>query len=50
MLMEEVDYADWLLERVHKIDAEMKLISTETAEGEQFYKTFGGLGAILRYK
>jgi len=49
-IMEEVDYADWLLEKVHKIDAEMKLISTETAEGEQFYKTFGGLGAILRYK
>src|SRR3989344_632987 len=49
-IMEEVDYADWLLEKVHKIDAEMKLISTETAEWEQFYKTFGGLGAILRYK
>lgn len=49
-VMEEVDYIDYLLERAKSISAELKVISTETAEGEQFLRTFGGLGALLRYK
>ncbi|MEM3782799.1 MAG: hypothetical protein QXX32_04595, partial [Thermofilum sp.] len=30
--------------------AEVVLVSTESAEGKEFYKTFGGIAAILRYK
>ena len=29
---------------------EVKIISTETPEGDQFFKAFGGIGAFLRYK
>ncbi|MFH1224560.1 MAG: peptide chain release factor aRF-1 [Candidatus Diapherotrites archaeon] len=49
-LMEEVDYIDWMLEKARNINAELKVISTETPEGEQFLTTFGGIGAMLRYK
>lgn len=49
-IMEEVDYLDWMMERAHNIGAEVRVISTETAEGEQFLKAFGGIGALLRYK
>ncbi|MBU1939528.1 peptide chain release factor aRF-1, partial [Candidatus Micrarchaeota archaeon] len=49
-LMEEVDYLDWMLEKAHSTGAEMRLISTETPEGEQFFRTFAGIGAILRYR
>ena len=49
-LLEEIDYIDYMLEKVAKTGTELKVISTETPEGEQFYKSFGGLGAMLRYK
>jgi peptide chain release factor subunit 1 len=32
-----------------QMSSEIKIISTETPEGEQFYN-MGGVGAILRYK
>ncbi|MBI4043615.1 MAG: peptide chain release factor 1 [Candidatus Diapherotrites archaeon] len=47
---EEVDYLDWMIEKAHSTGAETKIISLDTPEGEQFYKGFGGIGAILRYK
>jgi peptide subunit release factor 1 (eRF1) len=28
----------------------VELISIETQEGNQFYETFGGIAALLRYK
>ena len=46
---EEIDYADWLIEKAHATGAETHIISTDTPEGEQFYRGFGGVGAILRY-
>jgi len=49
-LIEQVDYIDWMMEKAQSIGAETKIISTETPEGEQFFRGFGGLGAILRYK
>lgn len=49
-LMEEIDYADFLMEKAHGIGAEVKIISTETSEGKQFFEGFGGIGAVLRYK
>ena len=49
-LIEEIDYIDHMLEKVQETGAELKIISTETPEGEQFFKAFGGIGAMLRYK
>lgn len=49
-IMEEIDYIDWMIEKAKSTAAETKIISTETPEGEQFYKAFEGIGAILRYK
>jgi len=49
-VMEEIDYADWMLEKVQGIGAEVRLVSTETPEGEQFFRTFSGMGALLRYR
>jgi peptide chain release factor subunit 1 len=48
--LEEIDYLDFLIEKAHSTSAEVKVISIETPEGEQFLKSFGGLGAFLRYK
>ncbi len=49
-LVEQVDYLDWMMEKAQNTGAKTKIVSTETAEGEQFYRGFGGIGAILRYK
>ncbi|MDO8538435.1 MAG: peptide chain release factor 1, partial [archaeon] len=49
-IIEEIDYLDYMLEKSQKIGAEMKVISRDTEEGEQFYKGFSGIGAILRFK
>jgi len=49
-LLEQVDYIDWMMEKAQKTGATTRIISTETPEGEQFFKGFGGIGAILRFK
>jgi peptide chain release factor subunit 1 len=38
-----------LTEIAKNTGAEVKIISTETTEGEQFYN-MGGIGSILRFK
>lgn len=48
--IEEIDYIDHMLEVVQTTGAELKVISTETPEGEQFFKAFGGIAAMMRYK
>ncbi|MFH1234178.1 MAG: peptide chain release factor aRF-1 [Candidatus Diapherotrites archaeon] len=47
---EEMEYIDYLQEMAEKIGAETRIISTDTDEGMQFLKAFGGIGAILRYR
>lgn len=49
-LVEETDYLDHLLEKAHAMGTETLVISMESAEGAQFYNSFGGIGAMLRYK
>jgi len=49
-LVEEVDIYDYFLELAKTTSATVELISIETLEGRQFFETFGGLGALLRYK
>ena len=49
-VMEEVDYLDYMLEKANDTGAGVRVISTETSQGQQFLEGFGGVGAILRYK
>ncbi len=49
-VLEEMDYIEWMTEKAHNISANVRIISTEMPEGEQFYKSFDGIGALLRYK
>jgi len=48
--LEELEYAEFMEEKAKEGGASIKIISTETSEGEQFFKGFGGIGAFLRYK
>ncbi len=48
--LEEIGYIDFLLEKARSTGAELRIISTETPEGEQFLQSFSGIGALLRYK
>ena len=41
---------DELIDRAHKKNIEVEVISSQTAEGAQFLTGFGGIGAFLRYK
>lgn len=47
---EEISYLDYMVERANTSGAQVRVISTETSEGEQFYTGFGGIAAMLRYK
>ncbi|MCD4739852.1 peptide chain release factor aRF-1 [archaeon] len=47
---EEEDLVEYLMELAEGTGSEVELISTETQEGEQFLKSFGGIGALLRFK
>ena len=49
-IAEEFEFIDYIFEKAAKTSAAVEIISTETPEGEQFYKGFGGLGALLRYR
>jgi peptide chain release factor subunit 1 len=49
-ILEEIDYADWAMEKAHSTGATIYIVSTDTPEGEQFFKGFGGIGALLRYR
>ncbi|KAI5170776.1 peptide chain release factor subunit 1 [Nematocida sp. LUAm3] len=41
---------DWLAENCRSFSCTIMLISDKTQEGTQFISTFGGIGAVLRYK
>ena len=43
------DYVEGMFRRAEASSARVKLISTESEEGEMLAKAFGGVGAILRY-
>lgn len=49
-LIEEVDYLDYLMEKAWQTGAKVEIISIETPEGEQFLKSFDGIGALLRFR
>jgi len=47
--LSEADYVDDLYERAGRSGAKVRLISSESEEGELLGKAFGGVAAILRY-
>jgi len=49
-VLEEISYLDYMVERAKEVGAQVRVISTETNEGKNFFEGFGGLAAILRYK
>ncbi len=49
-LLEELDYADYLMEKAQNTGSKTFIVSVDTDEGKQFLNGFGGVGAILRYK
>lgn len=49
-VVEEVDYLDYLLEKAHTMGTQSVVVSMDTPEGQQFFSSFGGVGAMLRYK
>ncbi len=49
-LLEQIDYQDFLIEKAQANKTKVRIISTETQEGTQFFQGFGGIGALLRYK
>lgn len=43
------DLVDDFVQMAEEIDSDVEIISTETEEGMQLFKAFGGIAAILRY-
>ncbi len=48
--VEETDYLDHLLDTAHAMGTETVVVSMDSEEGAHFYHSFGGIGAMLRYK
>jgi peptide chain release factor subunit 1 len=44
------DLIDDFVEMAEEVGSEVEIISTETEEGMQLFRAFGGIGAILRYR
>jgi peptide chain release factor subunit 1 len=47
---ESEDVIDDFVALAEEVGSEVEIISTETEEGMQLLKAFGGIGAILRYR
>ncbi|AEH24187.1 peptide chain release factor aRF-1 [Pyrococcus yayanosii] len=47
---EKWDVAEELIKMAEEAGSDVEIISLDTEEGQQFYRAFGGLGAILRFK
>ncbi|HMK53855.1 MAG TPA: peptide chain release factor aRF-1 [Methanobacteriaceae archaeon] len=48
--LETKDVIDDFVEMAEEVGSEVEIISTETEEGMQLFRAFGGVGAILRYR
>lgn len=46
---DSLDLVDELVEKAEEMNADVEFVSTETEEGTQIYRAFGGIAAILRY-
>jgi len=48
--IEEISYLDYMMDKAKAVGAIVRVISTETNEGKNFFEAFGGLAALLRYR
>jgi peptide chain release factor subunit 1 len=48
-LVKNADFVEELYQKAHSSGAKVRMISTESEEGEMLAKAFGGVAAILRY-
>ncbi|MCK4433197.1 MAG: peptide chain release factor 1, partial [Methanomicrobia archaeon] len=48
-IKEKMELIEELSQKAENTGAKIHLISVDTEEGNQFYKAFGGIGAILRF-
>ena len=48
-IVKSVDIIDELSELAEQTASNVEIISTETEEGMQLFRAFGGIAAILRY-
>lgn len=48
--VEEISYLDYMVDKAKENGSNVRVISTETNEGKQFYEGFGGIAALVRYK
>lgn len=46
---DSIDLDDEFVELAEEMNTEVEFISTETEEGMQIFRAFGGIAAILRY-
>ena len=49
-LEEGRDLIDDFVDMAEEVGSELEIISTETEEGTQLLKAFGGIAAVLRYR
>ncbi|MBI4044327.1 MAG: peptide chain release factor 1 [Candidatus Diapherotrites archaeon] len=49
-VLEEAEYLEYMVEKAATTGAKVEIISTDTPEGQQFLKSFEGIGAILRFR
>ncbi|MDZ4171697.1 MAG: peptide chain release factor 1, partial [Methanobacteriaceae archaeon] len=47
---ESKDVIDDFVEMAEEVGSDVEIISTETEEGIQLLRAFGGIGAVLRYR
>ncbi|MDK2869693.1 MAG: peptide chain release factor subunit 1 [Pyrococcus sp.] len=50
LTFEKWEVAEELIKIAEEAGSNVEIISLDTEEGQQFYRAFGGLGAILRFK
>ncbi|MDO5814738.1 MAG: peptide chain release factor aRF-1 [Methanobrevibacter sp.] len=46
---DSIDLADEFVEKAEEMNTDVEFISTETEEGMQLFRAFGGIAAVLRY-
>ncbi|MCK9150939.1 peptide chain release factor aRF-1 [Methanobacterium alcaliphilum] len=49
-IIESKDIIDDFVEMAEEVGSEVEIVSTETEEGMQLLRAFGGIGAVLRYR
>jgi len=49
-IIEQMSLLEWLAEKYRDFGANLEFVTDRSSEGNQFFKGFGGIGAMMRYK